>query len=485
MNSYLALEVSSLKLTGNGWLARFMTYGTIVIADLLALCVAVTIAVTGRELFHAQHHPQEYLVYAPGLAVFGIVFCFSGLYPGIAMNIIVEFRLIIRSVSIGFLLFIVTTVFLRGQLLASRMVLVGIWALAVVLIPTSRRIVRGWCCRYTWWGIPTVILAEETTGRDFLEMISRHPRLGLRPIAVLTDRSDHTQDLDRSLQDVVQGPYTLAKELARPFNYIYAVIAAPSLSASEVKLLFDEYIDHFSSILVVPDLFGLASLSVPQRDIGGVLALQMDNRLSYVIPRFVKRLFDITISGAVLIGLLPLFFALYASVRLSSKGPAFYGHVRVGHDGARFRVWKFRSMVQEAEAVLQTHLDNDPSLRAEWEATHKLMRDPRVTAVGNVLRRFSLDELPQIWNVFVGEMSLVGPRPIVQSEVHRYGSAYNQYCRVKPGITGLWQISGRNNTTYELRTQIDDYYVRNWSMSMDLFVLVRTVKAVLLPTGAY
>jgi lipopolysaccharide/colanic/teichoic acid biosynthesis glycosyltransferase len=150
-----------------------------------------------------------------------------------------------------------------------------------------------------------------------------------------------------------------------------------------------------------------------------------------------------------------------------------------------FKAWKFRTMVQNADAVLKSHLAAHPALAEEWRLTQKLKNDPRVTPLGKLLRRSSLDELPQLMNVFAGEMSLVGPRPIVAAEVEKYGEHYTSYCRVKPGITGLWQVSGRNNTTYDERITFDQYYVLNWSVWLDLHILTRTVHTVLTGDGAY
>ena len=142
-------------------------------------------------------------------------------------------------------------------------------------------------------------------------------------------------------------------------------------------------------------------------------------------------------------------------------------------------------MVADADLVLRKLLEDDPALRAEWEHDHKLKDDPRITRVGHFLRKLSLDELPQLINVVLGDMSLVGPRPIVASEVQKYGPVYEEYCMVRPGITGLWQISGRNNTTYEERVAYDRYYINNWSVWMDLWILARTVPVVLTGYGAY
>ena len=172
-------------------------------------------------------------------------------------------------------------------------------------------------------------------------------------------------------------------------------------------------------------------------------------------------------------------------IRLDSRGPVLYRQRRLGKDGKAFDVFKFRTMRQDADEVLARYLEENPDLREEWEKDRKLKHDPRITRVGRFLRKSSLDELPQLLNVVRGEMSLVGPRPIVEDEIAKYGEVYADYCRVRPGITGLWQVSGRNNTTYEERVSLDRYYVTNWCIWMDLWILARTFPVVLTGYGAY
>jgi Undecaprenyl-phosphate galactose phosphotransferase WbaP len=176
---------------------------------------------------------------------------------------------------------------------------------------------------------------------------------------------------------------------------------------------------------------------------------------------------------------------IFAAIRLSSRGPVFYGQTRIGRNNSTFTAWKFRSMFANADEVLLSQLEKNPKLRSEWERDHKLKNDPRITPVGRLLRKTSLDELPQLWNVFRGDMSLVGPRPIVAAEIARYSDVFEAYKSVRPGITGMWQVSGRNNTTYLERIRFDEYYVRNWSVWLDLYILVRTFKTVLFGEGAY
>jgi len=196
-------------------------------------------------------------------------------------------------------------------------------------------------------------------------------------------------------------------------------------------------------------------------------------------------LMNVVIALAALVFALPIMLAIGFAIFLQDGGPVLFAHRRIGRDGRIFRCLKFRSMAVDAEARLAELLARDPQARAEWEADHKLRNDPRVTKLGAFLRKSSLDELPQLFNVLRGEMSLVGPRPIVDAEVAKYGRRFRQYCAVKPGITGLWQISGRNDTSYRTRVALDCLYATRRSLLLDAQVLLATVPAVLMRRGSY
>ncbi|SFM75704.1 exopolysaccharide production protein ExoY [Methylobacterium pseudosasicola] len=197
-----------------------------------------------------------------------------------------------------------------------------------------------------------------------------------------------------------------------------------------------------------------------------------------------KRGLDIGVAATALFLLLPLMLVIAALVWAGDRKAPIFRHTRLGRDGRSFGCLKFRSMVLNGEAVLAAHLAASPRARAEWAATHKLSHDPRITAIGQVLRKTSLDELPQLWNVLRGEMSLVGPRPIVQAEVARYGRAFSTCFAVPPGVTGLWQVSGRSDTTYAERVALDLDYASRWSLRRDLSIMLRTVPAVLAQRGS-
>jgi Undecaprenyl-phosphate galactose phosphotransferase WbaP len=199
--------------------------------------------------------------------------------------------------------------------------------------------------------------------------------------------------------------------------------------------------------------------------------------------KIIKRVIDIIGSLALLVLFSPLFLVVALMVSLDG-GPVFYRHKRIGRDGKLFGCLKFRTMILGAEACLNEYLSYHPEQRRKWEQDQKLAFDPRVTAIGNVLRRLSLDELPQLVNVLVGEMSLVGPRPVTEGELKHYGAAASAYLAVRPGLTGPWQVSGRNDVSYATRVAMDEAYVRNFSLWNDIVILLRTPGVVLSKKGA-
>jgi len=199
----------------------------------------------------------------------------------------------------------------------------------------------------------------------------------------------------------------------------------------------------------------------------------------------IKRTFDLTASIIALILLAPLFMMIGALVKSGDGGSILYGHKRIGRNGETFHCLKFRTMVENGDEVLQRHLRDNPEALEEWTATRKLQNDPRVTRVGQILRKLSLDELPQILNIVRGEMSVVGPRPVVSEELDYYGPAAEFYLASRPGLTGLWQVSGRNDVSYAARVAFDAHYVQNWSLATDLAIIIKTVPAVVASRGSY
>jgi Undecaprenyl-phosphate galactose phosphotransferase WbaP len=264
-----------------------------------------------------------------------------------------------------------------------------------------------------------------------------------------------------------------------------AIIVTPDLPSPISEAIARGEHLGFSNIITVTKQFNTRNFGLTTLDLGGVLGLEERHyELNVMEDRFI-RIFDLFLLFSALPIMAPLFLCIITAIRLDSRGGAFYRQTRIGKGARVFKVLKFRTMVKDADQVLAKYLEENPKLLAEWNADHKLKDDPRITRIGKLLRKTSLDELPQLWNVLKGEMSLIGPRPIVNAEIERYGDRFNYYTQVPPGISGLWQVSGRNDIGYEQRVRLDEYYVRNRSIWMNIHIILRTTLAVIRREGAY
>ena len=352
---------------------------------------------------------------------------------------------------------------------------------SALLVSAGRSLVRSLFGRSNWWGRRVFVIGSDKQAVALFTKLLHQPQRGLRPVGFVDDLETLDTDLD---PDLYLGPPEALHELALEYRVNAAVVAKTDPDAQTQRLFCREELGIRDWILM-SSLDGYPSLWGEAVEVGGIPALWARNRLLSPWSRGLKRAADLVITVTSVLLALPLLAAIIVLVWLGSPGPVFYGQERIGRHGRRFKAWKFRTMVVNADEVLEKYLASDPLLRAEWEANHKLKDDPRITWIGKFLRKTSLDELPQLWNVFLGEMSLVGPRPIVEAEIDKYDEEYEYYVDVLPGITGLWQVSGRNNTTYPERVAFDAYYVKNWSLWLDLYILISTVRVIVFREGAY
>jgi Undecaprenyl-phosphate galactose phosphotransferase WbaP len=311
--------------------------------------------------------------------------------------------------------------------------------------------------------------------------LSDNQHLGLRPVGVIANPDALGIGPD---DEWYAGSWEQTHEIACERGVYWAVVLPPENKHAAISALIADYLYTMPHVHVLSEITGLPDHWNPQQ-LDGLTGIHLQQNLMLPLPRLTKRCMDLVASIVGSLLLLPLLFYLAVAVKMSSRGPIVYAHERIGLNGRRFKAWKFRSMFLNADGLLDHYLEEHPELREEWERDHKLKFDRRITRIGRFLRKTSLDELPQLWNVIRGDMSLVGPRPIVDAEIVKYGPYYGLYTMVKPGITGLWQVSGRNNTTYDERVQFDAYYVRNWSPWLDLYLLLRTIRIVLFAKGAY
>lgn len=454
----------------------------LIASDALCLSLAGIASVYVRLWFNGQYEPSLYWDLWPLLSLFLLGYGLAGLYPGQGIGPVEELRRLTLTTTLLYLTLGSAIFLFRDLELYSRAAFLMAWGLSIVLPVLGRYALRALVAKRSWWGYPVLVLGAGETGALVIRTLHRQPSLGLKPVAVLDD------DVNKhgSLEGVpVIGNLAQAPILANRDQIPYAIVAMPGVHRDRLLYVAQRYGRAFPHLLIIPDLFGMASLWVAARDLGGVLGLESRQQLLLPGPKLAKSLLDQCLT--VLVGLvcLPLIALIALAIHLDSSGPVFYAQVRIGRRGRPFKAWKFRTMVPNADQVLKEYLHRQPELRNHWDQDRKLKYDPRITRLGRWLRRTSLDELPQLWNVLRGEMSLVGPRPIVHDEVRRYADKFELYTQVLPGLTGLWQVSGRNNITYDERVNLDAYYVRNWSVWLDLYILIRTVWVVLMGDGAY
>jgi Undecaprenyl-phosphate galactose phosphotransferase WbaP len=406
-----------------------------------------------------------------------------GLYPGYGLGQVEELR---RQVFALLTTLAITTVFAFAANTDDSLsrILLFAWTLELlILAPIARYCAKLALTKVKLWGKPVLVLGASETGARVLEDLQREWQLGFRPIAVFDNRSAPSVG---SLNGVPYGG-TLADAVAlgREHRVDTVIFAMPHTRREQLVKFVDLAKLNFKHVVIIPNLAGITNSAVMARDLAGTFGVEIKYNLLDPWSQRLKRVVDV--SATVLGGLfiLPLIAVLALLVRLESRGPIFYKDWRMGRDGELFSCVKFRTMVPDAEDRLQMLLAENEEAREEYLMYHKLRDDPRVTRVGRFLRKTSLDELPQLWNVLRGEMSLVGPRPYLPRESNDIGVTQGEILRVTPGITGPWQVTGRGHASFTERVEMDVSYVSDWSVWLDLVLLFRTVGSLLLSRGAY
>jgi len=325
------------------------------------------------------------------------------------------------------------------------------------------------------WLREKVIVVSDKAGYDNVEQwFTRDNAFGFDVQAhiLIDDTSKSDEQIDKALQ---------------AYPYQTAVVAIDNYTIHRVFHYMECLQHRVNRVIVLPKMTKLPLInaeiftSINHRG----LAFSTQNNLLNPVDKTFKLIFDFVMTTLLLVVFAPILILLYVIVFIATKGRPVFKHTRIGKDGKAFEVYKFQTMYPNAKEMLEALLAKDPDAKKEWEKEFKLKNDPRITKLGGFLRKTSLDELPQLINVMKGEMSLVGPRPIVEREIEKYGEYFHYFKAVRPGITGLWQISGRNDVDYDERVQLDTWYVRNWSIEQDLNILMKTIVVVVLKKGSY
>lgn len=364
----------------------------------------------------------------------------------------------------------------------------GIWIGLLFLLPSARQGMRLLLVHFGLWNLPTAIIGSSETAADVCHALGRQLALGLDVRWLVPENGDVELPTGfERLRTISVNPALLVDVLIR-LGCRQVIWVPDDRLQIEQSDLIDQLIGADIRVAIVPPLrrlplFGLSTSSFFGKDL---LLLQVRNNLARLPQRALKRTLDLI--GSIILVLLfsPLFVVLAILIKLEDGGPVLFGQHRIGRNGLDFRCWKFRTMVVNAEELLDRWESDNPELLARYrESNFKLAADPRTTRIGRWMRRKSLDELPQLFNTLTGQMSLVGPRPLLRRELAHYGPGISLYERVRPGITGLWQISGRSHTTFAERVSYDEWYIKNWTLWYDVVILLQTLWVLIAGTGAY
>ena len=356
--------------------------------------------------------------------------------------------------------------------------------LAFGLLSLLRLIIAKGFKKFELFQIPVLMIGAGRTASLMVKQIRKDSGLRYKIIGFLEDRKPYC---NYGNEMPVLGGFHDMESVVKATGIQTILIAAPGLPQQQLSNIIYRAQNLVKNVAVIPNLVAvpMANVSVESFFDVKLMVLNIRNNLDFIWNRILKRLFDVlaTILGGIIIS--PVLFLIALWVYCDSPGPVIFKHRRIGKNGKEFNCYKFRTMCVNADEVLSRLLETDPDAKKEWDREFKLKHDPRITKSGEFLRKTSLDELPQLWNVLKGEMSLVGPRPIIHEEVVRYGPFIKEYMMVCPGMTGIWQTSGRNDIDYPERVQMDSWYVHNWSLWLDFVLLWRTIGVVAARNGAY
>lgn len=469
--------------------SSFFSGLSLFIVDILVLILCIGLGFFIVNLFAIRNiNFKSFINYTVFLPFILMLFAFMGLYPGIMIPAADQVKKYTISTFFGFS--VITSFLLVSSLTQSNPAaflkkgsanVPILWAFilafifSVFLLPAFREFAKRIFCKRSWWGVPSVIYCTGNSADEVIIKLNKNKYLGYKPAVII----DASLKAPQNKNDIPAfPPDEEIQKIIHDYNIKQAILCDYH---GEISTIMTSY----RYTIAVSKSQSSFTSSQQLKDIAGIIGFASTHNLTFKTNLFLKRFMDV---GLILFFspiLIPVFLILIILTKLTSRGPVFYGHKRVGKNGKEFKCWKFRSMCIDADKKLEEILANDPVMRAEWEKDRKFTNDPRVTKFGKFLRKTSLDELPQLINILVGQMSFVGPRPVTEPELEKYGKYRDYVLSVSPGLSGMWQTSGRSDTEYEERISLDSYYIQNWSIWLDIWILIKTVWVVLKGRGAY
>lgn len=480
---------SYFKKTYQNRTSSFLSGIMILLCDVISLLFSIGLAFLIVNCINPSAiNFRSFIFYSYFFPLIIIVYYVAGLYPGIMTSPADEVRKLCISSTICFIGICISIIFQNEDSFidianimirdssSKAVVLAFIFAIPItaVFMPTAREIARHIFGKQAWWGVPAVIYCTGDSGQEIIDRLIKRKDIGYKPAVIINSA---VKECD-TYNYVPVFPYS--EDLFKTIKNLKIKVAIICGYDGDTRQILNSY----RYTINIPKAEILAS-NMQLRDLGGILAYSTTHNLTKKMNLFAKRLIDLLLLLVSSPLVIPVMIVTAILTKATSKGPVFYGHKRVGKNGKTVKCWKFRSMYINSQEMLEEILKTDPVRAAEWEKDRKFVDDPRVTKFGKFLRKSSLDELPQLFNILLGQMSFVGPRPVTKDEIEKYGDSADYVLSVTPGLSGMWQISGRSDTGYEERITLDSYYIQNWSVWLDIWIIIKTVWVVINGKGAY
>ena len=479
--------------------SKLISFLALITFDLLAIGIAIIFAYLARDiilpllshsLFGDKLLTSTFFI----LWWYPLTFIFTLAYEKLYYKRLpfwTEVEYIIKAATLAFLI-TVGFIYISGlSVEISRVMVVIIWLISIFTIPVFRYIGKKSLLKLGVWSCPVIVIGNLETAEMLDGALKREETMGYRVIGLISTGDEDQVNISQAKKLTPfsnLGPIKDAEKAITLSGIEDLIIADPSLRTQHLVELTNRFQPLVNNVIIVPDLFGISLNGIDMAYLfeEQAILLQIKNRLKSSLNKAVKRVFDVLFGMIFILLSLPIFLLATIAIKVDTKGSALFIQDRIGQGGKTFSALKFRTMYQDADHILEDYLASSSEARQEWEEYNKLRSyDPRVTKTGLFLRRFSLDELPQLFNVLKGEMSLVGPRPYMPREEEQIGIYARDIYVTKPGLTGLWQVSGRNDLSFYSRLKLDSWYVRNWSLWLDIVLLLKTFRVVTRTDGAY
>lgn len=391
-----------------------------------------------------------------------------------------ELIYILRGLFISTILIAILVYFTRAERLFARTIILLMFVSGIIFVPIMRYIMKYLLFKLKIYWQRIAVIGKSHAIRKVYKTLNEVWYLGYNVAGFITSGKVKIKN------GKFLGNLKKLKNIVKKYRLDGVVIIEERFSKNELNNIIAKCESILPEIKLIPDVLTLKTIGVHPEYVNEILLLSVSNNLAIPINKFYKRLFDLVFALTVSILLIPFFVLIGILIKLDSRGPIFFVQERIGYKGKLFKFIKFRTMYIDGDKRLKDFIKKHKWAQIEWKRYQKLKKyDPRVTRIGKFLRRFSIDELPQIFNVLIGDMSIVGPRPYLPREKEIIGKYFSIFFKVKPGLTGLWQIRGRNELSFNTRLKLDEFYVRNWSFFLDLMIIFKTIEVVLAGKGAY